>query len=594
MTNVSDGAAAEAETLRRSMNDLLVLFTLPAMWAGGDLMQITRTLLDTLMAMLDADFLLVRFAESGSGLPVEVSRTANAMQGVAFPDIWAALTAALGALPASWPAQSEIALGDVPLLVTSLRIGVEGNEGVLVAGSRRLDFPSQSERLLITVAANQAAIALKDARTLSEQRRLTAELDARVSQRTAELAAMNEALRIEIAERLRGEAALRDSERNARLVVDSISALVAISTPSGEVEGVNNQFVDYAGVTLEDIRRWSTSDLIHHDDRQCMAERFTKAIASGEPYDFEARIRRFDGVYRWFQIRGLPFRDADGTILRWYTLNTDIDDRKRAEEARDQLRSELARVTGVMSLGEMAASIAHEVNQPLAGIITNASTCLRMLAADPPNVQGALETARRTIRDGNRAADVVARLRALFKKRSAVIEPIDLNDAAREVVTLLGNDMRRGKIDLRVDFASNLPLVGGDRVQLQQVIMNLLRNAAEALAGSDDHQRHVTISTQVQDDGNIRLFVEDSGPGLGEMERERIFNAFYSTKTDGMGIGLSVSRSIIEGHKGRLWATANEGPGATFAFSIPPYTETGSGAEFRLLASSNLLQRAGR
>ena len=195
-----------------------------------------------------------------------------------------------------------------------------------------------------------------------------------------------------------------------------------------------------------------------------------------------------------------------------------------------------------------------------------------MLAADPPNIDVAQETARRTIRDGNRAADVIARLRALFSKRTATIEPVDLNEAVREVIALSSSDLQRSRVVLRTEFADGLPLVGGDRIQLQQVVMNLLRNAADAMSGVDDRPRRAGDQDRTRTRTvSVRLSVEDAGVGFGPDGAERLFEAFYTTKSDGMGIGLSVSRSIIETHNGRLWAAPNDGPGVTFSFSIPEY-----------------------
>ena len=261
--------------------------------------------------------------------------------------------------------------------------------------------------------------------------------------------------------------------------------------------------------------------------------------------------------------------DKDGRGLEYFGAVQDVTQRRLAEEALDKVRSELAHVTRVMSLGALTASIAHEVNQPLSGIITNASTCLRMLAADPPNVEGARETARRTIRDGNRAADVIARLRALFSKKATATEAVDLNEAAREILALVSADLLRSRIDLRAELGSAPLLVTGDRVQLQQVILNLVRNASDAMSGVDDRPRSLLIKTCEEEDERARLTVQDAGVGFEPHGAERLFDAFYTTKSDGMGIGLSVSRSIIESHGGKLWAAANDGPGATFSFSIP-------------------------
>jgi signal transduction histidine kinase len=260
--------------------------------------------------------------------------------------------------------------------------------------------------------------------------------------------------------------------------------------------------------------------------------------------------------------------DKDGR-LEYLGAVQDVTRHRLSEEALGKARSELAHVARAMSLGALTASIAHEVNQPLSGIITNAGTCLRMLAADPPNLDGARETARRTIRDGNRASEVVGRLRALFCKKDATTELMDLNEATREVIALSLSELQGNRVLLRPELADDLPLITGDRVQLQQVISNLLRNASDAMSGVDDRPRQLVIRTEREGGDRVRLSVQDAGVGLDPHSLDRLFEAFYTTKRGGMGIGLSVSRSIIESHHGRLWATPNQGPGATFSFSLP-------------------------
>jgi signal transduction histidine kinase len=260
-------------------------------------------------------------------------------------------------------------------------------------------------------------------------------------------------------------------------------------------------------------------------------------------------------------------RDQDGQPEH-IALVQDVTARRLVEEARDNARSDLAHVARVMTLGTLTASIAHELTQPLSGIVTNASTCLRMLAADPPNVEGARETTRRTIRDGNRASEVITRLRALFSKKDAATEPVNLNDAAMEVIALSLADLQKNGVVLCPELADNLPLVTGDRVQLQQVILNLVLNASDAMSGVEDRPRQLVIRTEPEDD-RARLTVQDVGVGIEPDGVDKLFEPFYTTKRGGMGIGLSVSRSIIERHHGRLWATLNDGPGAAFSFSIP-------------------------
>jgi C4-dicarboxylate-specific signal transduction histidine kinase len=209
------------------------------------------------------------------------------------------------------------------------------------------------------------------------------------------------------------------------------------------------------------------------------------------------------------------------------------------------------------------------VSQPISGILTNANTGARMLAADPPNVAGAAETVRRTIRDANRATEVIKRLRAMYAKKAPTMEMVDLNDAAREVIAMSSAELRRSRSVLETDFAELLPVISGDRVQLQQVILNLLLNAADAMAGIEDRPRTLRVQTRMEGGATIKLLVRDSGVGLDPAAIEKLFQPFHTTKAHGLGIGLAISRSIIESHKGQLWAMPNDGPGATFGFSIP-------------------------
>jgi PAS domain S-box-containing protein len=508
----------------------------------------------------------------------------------------------------------------------------------------------------------------------------------------------------DIDERKRAEEALRASELNLRKIIDTVPALAWSARSDGSADFFNQHYLNYIGLSLEQAQDWGWSAVVHPDDLSRVVDAWQSIRASGSPGEGELRLRRADGEYRCFLFRASPLRDEHGNIVKWYGVNTDIEDRKRAEEelrrseaflsagqrlsltgtfswhtvtseftwseqlyriyefepgvrvtfeligsryhpedrhviedvgaqarsgvrafdyehrllmpdgsikylhvvahgspdperggleyfggvqdvtqrrlaedASDRARSELAHVTRVMSLGALTASIAHEVNQPLAGIITNANTCLRMLSAVPPNVEGARETARRTIRDGNRAADVIARLRALFGKTAAASETVDLNEAARGVLALVFGDLLRNRVMLRVELPDDPLLVIGDRVQLQQVILNLVRNASDAMSNINDRSRDLLVRADCEDEARARFIVKDAGGGFARADAERLFDAFYTTKSDGMGIGLSLSRSIIERHGGRLWAEPNDGPGATFAFLIPRQADSGTG-----------------
>jgi PAS domain S-box-containing protein len=317
-----------------------------------------------------------------------------------------------------------------------------------------------------------------------------------------------------------------------------------------------------AKVTIEMVR-----NLVHPEDLPTFDAVIARGM-TGMDVDFLFRIVTSGGALK--HIRGMAriLSQTHGRPLFIGALQ-DVTDAKVAEEALDRARSELAHVSRVNTLNALTGSIAHEINQPLSGIITNAGTCLRMLDSDPPNIEGARETVRRTLRDGNRAADVISRLRALFSKKEFSLEPLDLNEATREVIALSMSDLQRNRVTLRSELAADLPPVTGDRVQLQQVILNLVRNASDAMADIGERPRDLLIRTLRDGDGRVRLSVQDAGIGVGPQDLQKLFEAFYTTKNGGMGIGLSVSRSIIERHHGRLWAEANDGPGATFSFSVP-------------------------
>jgi signal transduction histidine kinase len=307
---------------------------------------------------------------------------------------------------------------------------------------------------------------------------------------------------------------------------------------------------------------------VHPEDMSLVSEMTNIAHGGISDFAYEHRLLMPDYSVKYLHLIAHGTRDEEGR-LEYIGAVQDVTQRRLSEEALGKARSDLARVARATTLGQLAASIAHEINQPLSGILTNAGTCLRMLAADSPNIDGACQTARRTIRDANRASEVITRLRALFAKRGMTIEPVDLNETAQEVIALVLSALQKNRVIIRTELGRDLPLVAGDRVQLQQVIMNLLANASDAMSGVDDRPRQLMIRTEPDEGDYVRLSVEDAGVGLEALDVSSLFEPFYSTKRDGMGIGLSVSRSIIENHGGRLWAAPNDGQGTTFSFSIP-------------------------
>ena len=314
-------------------------------------------------------------------------------------------------------------------------------------------------------------------------------------------------------------------------------------------------------VTLDLIRT-----RVHPEDDALFCE-MTERAKTGSDFEYEHRLQLSNHSVKYVRLVAHGTRDEEGH-LEYIGAVQDVTPRRLSYEALGKVRAELAHVTRVSSLGALSASIAHEVNQPLSGMVTNASACLRMLDAEPPDLEGARETARRTIRDGQRASNIIAGLRALFRKKEAPTESVDLNEATREVLALLSSELHRMVVTLRVELAEDLPPIAGDRVQLQQVILNLLLNASEAMSGIHDRPKRLVIRTERDAEDGIRLSVLDAGVGLPQ-DSEGLFRAFHTTKSGGMGIGLSVSRSIIENHRGRLWAEQNAGPGATFSFRIP-------------------------
>jgi PAS domain S-box-containing protein len=701
-------ASSEVKHLQRCINDLVGLLALPAIWSGGDPSQVLHTLLDALLRMLGLDLVCVRLRDAVGDVPVEIVRIAE-RRGLAPPvhEICEALSQCLENGSRKWPPPLRNLMGDGDVSIVPLPLGLQGELGVMVVAAERKDFPRQTEALLLNVAANQAVIGLQEARLRSQQKRIADELDELVAQRTAELAAANRELKIELDERKLVEERLQQEERElnrsevrkAAIVDSALDCIVTIDHEGGitefnpaaehtfgyrrdEVLGKHladviippslrerhrlgfarylatgeaqvlgrriemtavradgNEFPVELAITRipldgppsftgylrditerkraeQELRRseaflaeaqhlsrigsfswcvatdeftWSeqlyrifqvdqnapmTIELIgtriHPEDLSVVLGHIERTRRDGGDVQLEFRLQMPDGAAKYVHV--VAHTRGDRGQREYIGAVQDVTQRRLSEEALSKARSELAHVARITSLGVLTASIAHEVNQPLSGIITNAGTCLRMLAADPPNVEGARETARRTIRDGNRASEVITRLRALYGKKAPAIELVDLNEAIRAVLALSFSDLQRSRVILRPELAGDLPPVTGDRVQLQQVILNLIRNACDAMSEVDDRPRELLVRTERDEDHHVRLTVQDAGAGFDPQAADRLFESFYTTKNDGMGIGLSVSRSIIESHHGRLWATLNNGPGATFSFSIPRAT----------------------
>jgi PAS domain S-box-containing protein len=412
---------------------------------------------------------------------------------------------------------------------------------------------------MLELLASQAAISLDHARLY------------------ADLGRLNSTLTQENSDRRKAEEALRAGEERWRKLFENSSAGIALITPEGRYIAANLALQKTLGYREEELQRLTTLDVSHEEDRAGTVVALLAEAAEGRrrDYRFQKRYRRKDGEVIWADVSSSFVPPTGSAPAFFVTVVVDITERKRAEEVLHQrevslreAQTELAHVSRVTTMGELSASLAHEVNQPLAGIVTNANASLRWLGGELPNLNEAREAIRRIIRDGNRAGDVVSRMRALFKKARTAQERLDINDAIEEVVILTQSEVRRNKVSLRTELAADLPPVMGDRVQLQQVLMNLILNGIEAVSTVEDRQRDLVIRTRRSEGGEVLVAVQDSGIGFDPMSAERIFDAFHTTKPGGLGMGLSISRSIVESHGGRLWAVLNDGPGATFQFTL--------------------------
>ena len=401
----------------------------------------------------------------------------------------------------------------------------------------------------------------------SEIKRLNDELERRVAERTVQLETVNQALEKEIDDRQRAEEDMRRSEDQLRLAIDTIPQQIWSGPPDGSLDFCNAQWLSYMGLTQEEAQGEGWRAMLHPDDRERVLTAWAESVAKGTPYEQEERHRRADGQYRWFLSRGVPLKDAEGHITRWYGTNTDIEERRGAEEALFEAQDKLARVSRIQVMAELAAAIGHEINQPLTAIVTNANFSLRQLKGSTPNHDELRTAIMEIVDDGDRASSVLSRIRDLLVHRTPGRVPLDINQIIGDVTAILRNELNRSRISLRTELAPDLPPVPGDPVQLQQVLINLVMNAIEALRTSAQSPRKLLIRS-VRKTGEVLVQVQDSGPGIKSGEANRIFEPFFTTKPEGTGMGLSICNSIVESHGGRLRTVPNS-TGALFEFTLP-------------------------
>jgi PAS domain S-box-containing protein len=532
-----EGATDEVRRLQGRLDDLVSLMALPAVWAGREPRYILEALVDGLAGLLQLDVAHARLCDPSD--PAEVA--------------WGVSSA--GAQP---PGLSK----------ATFQLGGQDAMGVLVLGCARRGFPTQVERALIQVAANQAAIGLQEARRRDEQRRAAQQLEQRVAERTVELTRLNAALCREIAERRRAE----EERLMLAALVENSTDFIGLASLRGEVLFLNQAGKDISGIEGEEaLRSAKVFDVVADEEREHARAQVWPLLLRNGRWDGEIRFaNRRSGACIPMHIHAFVIKDPlTGSAVAVATISRDITQRKRAEADLLHAREELAHVARVTTMGELTASIAHELNQPLAALVANANACLHWLAAQPGNFEEAGAAARRIVRDANRASEVISRIRAFLTRAEPRHAPLEVGEAIRDVLGIVQGEARAKHVTLVASANEDLPPVIGDRVQLQQVMLNLAMNGIEAMGAVAERDRFLEIGARLDRLGEIRVYVRDTGPGLDAAQRDRVFEAFYTTKPHGMGMGLAISRSIVETHGGRLWVEHNSGAGETFQFTVP-------------------------
>ena len=362
---------------------------------------------------------------------------------------------------------------------------------------------------------------------------------------------------------------LRRSEQELRDVINAVPAHVWRASPTGEVDFMNERLQQFIGLSPGDILGWDWQTVLHPDDRARFVAEWRAALKDGRGNEGEVRLRRADGKHRWFLMRNMPLRDSVGNIVRWYGTGVEIEDRKRAEQERQRLRqleADLAHMNRVSMMGELTASLAHEINQPITAAAASATACVRWLRRETPDIVEASAAASKIDSDVRRAADIIERVRSLYRGDTARREPVNVNEIIQDMIALLRDAANRNSISICTELDLGLPMIAADRVQLQQVLMNLMLNGIDAMK---DTRGDLTVTSTRTEDDQILIAVSDSGCGLPADWSERLFEAFFTTKPQGTGMGLCISRRIVESHGGRLWASDNAVRGATFQITLP-------------------------
>jgi PAS domain S-box-containing protein len=533
----------EIQRLRIALRDLVALSTLPAAWAGRDPATIAAGLTDVLASALQLDFVFVRLLDPNGGAPVEVTK------GKGWSSLPTLVDAQAGALTRK-PRKDVITnLGDCAERYRSLitPIGFDGVGGLVAVASDRPNFPTETEQLLVSVATNHAALAFQSAQLVQdlrfakgELRRARDDLETKVAERTCEL---------------------RRTGAEMQAILDASPVGMVLLRDDHTVLRCNAAFERLFGWRADEVvgRRAPVSDAIG---------RHAMTAASRHYSPIEIRMTRKDGSEFDAEFACAPLVVDERHPAGLVANIVDLSDRKRAEAGQRKAEAELAHVTRLTTLGEMAASIAHEINQPLTAIVANATASRNWLMRPERGLDRVHEALADIVKDGHRAAEVIQRVRQLATKSDPKKGDLDINEVIHDVATLMRSELQTQRVDFGMSLTRGLPVVFADRVQLQQVLINLVINGVESMAGISDRPRELFIRSEPCED-RVAVSVHDSGVGVDMRLVDRLFDAFYTTKPRGMGMGLSISRSIIEGHGGRLWATPNADHGATFQFALP-------------------------
>jgi PAS domain S-box-containing protein len=400
----------------------------------------------------------------------------------------------------------------------------------------------------------RAEAALRDA---------NAELERRVAARTADLEE-------EVVRRRNTEATLRASEERWRSMFEASAVGIAVLDEQNHFAATNEALQNMVGYSGEELQSLGPLNITHQDDREA-TQKLIEDMRNGKRQDLpaETRYRRKDNKVIWVRVSAARALDSGSSLQGIPAIIEDITERKRAEIAWHDARDALLRATRLTVMGELSASIAHEVNQPLAAIITNGQACERFLGFSPPDLDEVKDAVGEIVRDGRRASEVLKRIRAMSKNTAPERGQVDVNHAIAEVLALTRDELQRHRVAVQTDLRSKLPTIMADRVQLQQVVLNLVMNGIDAMRAVTDRPRILTVRSQLNDRGNIVVNVADSGVGLDPANRDHIFESFFTTKPEGMGMGLAISNTIIEAHHGRLWAESGSPFGAVFGFTLP-------------------------